>query len=96
MNIKELSTKVAKEFNVEPPAIRAENRGTADEALARQVAMWVYTYVKRCKQRDTAEIFDRHPATVTHALNLVEKKMKGSTPFRKRVMALTNGHSAAA
>ena len=65
---------VANVFRVEPELLRLPNRGRANVALARQVAMYIAHVGYGLNLTDVGRVFERDRTTVAHACILVEQR----------------------
>jgi chromosomal replication initiation ATPase DnaA len=81
-----VATEVAGEFGSRLSAILAPQRGLADDARSRAIAIAVYKAVapKRVSLTDLGQVFDRDRTTVRHALERVEKWRLKEQGFKSR------------
>jgi chromosomal replication initiation ATPase DnaA len=74
-----VETTVAKVFGVDISHLRAESRGQAQVALARQVAMYLLHCAFSISLTDIGHIFCRDRTTVSHACKIIEDRRDEAT-----------------
>jgi chromosomal replication initiation ATPase DnaA len=74
-----VETTVAKVFGVDISHLRAESRGQAQVALARQVAMYLLHCAFSISLTDIGYIFCRDRTTVSHACKIIEDRRDEAT-----------------